>query len=217
MQTVDPVTDDLNWNIFSSDLADGIVVSILDSFACELPVLDITLVQSVLLDIDKNSTQPEAQDQECVSKKEYFNDIVSLPIWQYNNDETNSKEPERSNEATVNAKQIGHFTSLSEPNAITNVTEKARSSSPGLHTIGKTFQEDDVCFDVTVASPDKSNTSENVITPTNYSSTDGQMEQLANNNEGKEVTVQDIPEDKFLTNPHSPNINNITKQLTSAK
>ena len=50
----DPVTDDVDWDMFSADLADGIVVSILDSFVLELPVLDFSMVQSVFEALDKN-------------------------------------------------------------------------------------------------------------------------------------------------------------------
>ena len=89
---MDPVTDDLNWGMFSGDLADGIVVSILDSFVLELPVLDFATVQSALEELDKSSPQPkdrlrvqqsspqpkdELQVQSSVQKDEYFQDIVS--------------------------------------------------------------------------------------------------------------------------------------------
>ena len=90
---MDPVTDDLNWSMFSGDLADGIVVSILDSFALELPVLDFATVQSTLEGLDNRSPQPkdqskvqqsshqakdELQVQRILEKQEYFQDIVNL-------------------------------------------------------------------------------------------------------------------------------------------
>ena len=71
---MDPVTDDLNWNTFSVDLADGIVVSILDSFALELPVLDFTMVQSVFEELDRNLPPPTADQIQQIMEK----DIISL-------------------------------------------------------------------------------------------------------------------------------------------
>lgn len=73
-QIVDPVTDDLNWNKFSSDLADGIVVSILDSFVLDLPVLHFSTVQSVFDSLEKCAAQTEDQliSKPSAEKEEYF-------------------------------------------------------------------------------------------------------------------------------------------------
>ena len=73
---MDPVTDDLNWNMYSADLADGIVVSILDSFELELPVLDSTMVQSVLEELDKSSPKPK--DGVKQSTEKYSKDILRV-------------------------------------------------------------------------------------------------------------------------------------------
>lgn len=77
-QIVDPVTDDLNWNKFSSDLADGIVVSILDSFVLDLPVLHFSTVQSVFDSLEKRAYQTEDQliSKPSAEKEEYFKDIM---------------------------------------------------------------------------------------------------------------------------------------------
>ena len=73
---MDPVTDDLDWDLFSADLADGIVVSILDSFVLELPILDFSMVQSVFEELDKTLPPPEDQVQQIIGKEEYFQDIL---------------------------------------------------------------------------------------------------------------------------------------------
>lgn len=184
MQTVDPVTDDLNWNMFSSELADGIVVSILDSFTLELPLLDFTLVQSVLQEIDKNSLQPEAQVQPSTVKKEYFQDIVSLSQtqWLWSNDERLSNRAGCSHESTINAKKLGDYSpsyAKDETNKTESFAAKTISSSSGFHTIGKTFREEEFCSIVSVSSPDKANTSENE-TAIKCNSTDEKMKQLDN-------------------------------------
>lgn len=77
-QIVDPVTDDLNWNKFSSDLADGIVVSILDSFVLDLPVLHFSTVQSVFDSLEKRAPQTDDQliSKPSTEKEEYFKDIT---------------------------------------------------------------------------------------------------------------------------------------------
>lgn len=79
-QIVDPVTDDLNWNKFSSDLADGIVVSILDSFVLDLPVLHFSTVQSVFDSLEESACQTEDQliSKPSAEKEEYFKDILIL-------------------------------------------------------------------------------------------------------------------------------------------
>ena len=162
MQTVDPVTDDLNWNMFSSDLADGIVVSILDSFVLELPPLDFTLVQSVFTEIDKMSPQPEAQVQPSTAKKEYFQDIVSLPQtpWLINSDETLSNKAGHSHESAIHSKKLEYFSLLHAEdgtNKSESLTAKTESPSSGLNTIGKTFPEGKFCSAVPISSPDKLN------------------------------------------------------------
>ena len=74
---MDPVTDDLGWEMFGGDLADGIVVSILDSFVLELPVLDFSMVQSVFEELDKILPPHEDQVQQTTGLKEkYFKDIL---------------------------------------------------------------------------------------------------------------------------------------------
>ena len=80
-QIVDPVTDDLNWNKFSSDLADGIVVSILDSFVLDLPVLHFSTVQSVFDSLEKSAPQTDDQliSKPSAEKEEYFKDILIFP------------------------------------------------------------------------------------------------------------------------------------------
>jgi len=160
---VDPVTDDLNWNMFSSDLADGIVVSILDSFSLQLPQLDFTLVQSVLQQIDSNSPQPEVQLQQTTTKKEYFQDIVSLPQsqWQCCSDGTHSNQPG----STSNAKPLDCSLPLDthkEPNESGRHTSKTRRSSSGFHTIGKTILEEELCSAVPVSTADTSDKCESV-------------------------------------------------------
>ena len=75
---MDPVTDDLDWDMFSADLADGIVVSILDSFVLELPVLDFSMVQSVFEELDKNLPPQEDRGQQTTGKEKYFQDILVL-------------------------------------------------------------------------------------------------------------------------------------------
>lgn len=77
-QIVDPVTDDLNWNKFSSDLADGIVVSILDSFVLDLPVIHFSTVQSVFDSLEKSASQTDDQliSKPSAEKEEYFKDIL---------------------------------------------------------------------------------------------------------------------------------------------
>lgn len=72
---MDPVTDDLDWEMFSADLADGILVSILDSFVLELPVLDFSMVQSVFEELDKNLPPHEDRRQQTTGKEDYFKDI----------------------------------------------------------------------------------------------------------------------------------------------
>ena len=66
---MDPVTDDLDWDMFGADLADGIVVSILDSFVLELPVLDFSMVQSVFEELDKNLPPHEERGQQITGKE----------------------------------------------------------------------------------------------------------------------------------------------------
>ena len=73
---MDPVTDDVDWDMFSADLADGIVVSILDSFVLELPVLDFSMVQSVFEEQDKKLPPHEDRVQQTTGKEEYFFDIL---------------------------------------------------------------------------------------------------------------------------------------------
>ena len=79
-QIVDPVTDDLNWNKFSSDLADGIVVSILDSFVLDLPVLHFSTVQSVFDSLEESACQTEDQliSKPSAENEQYFKDILIL-------------------------------------------------------------------------------------------------------------------------------------------
>ena len=174
---MDPVTDDLNWNMFSSDLADGIVVSILDSFSLQLPRLDFSLVQSVLQQIDSNSPQPEIQVQQTTVKKEYFQDIASLPQtwWQCASDETH---PNKAG-STPNAKQLDYFLPLctqEEPNETGHLTSKTTISSSGFHTIGKTILEEELCSAVPVSSTDISDMCESVKSVVTGSSGDGKVE-----------------------------------------
>ena len=61
--------------MFSADLADGIAVSILDSFILELPVLDFSMVQSVFGELDKNLPPHEDRVQQTTGKERYFQDI----------------------------------------------------------------------------------------------------------------------------------------------
>lgn len=188
-KVLDPVTDDLNWSIFSSDLADGIAVSILDSFISELPVLDITMVQSVLQDIEKHLPQDEAQKQNCSIKKlDYFSETESLPgIQQSSSNEISSKEEGGSSEKTGNSNALERCKTLSETGSFSNIfrEESAGSSSLGFHTIGKTFQEEDICSEVVVVNPDTSHTNE--TSATDSSSTDGHlMELVAYDNNLKE-------------------------------
>lgn len=154
---MDPVTNDLNWNMFSSDLADGIVVSILDSFSLQLPQLDFSLVQSVLEQIDSNSPQPEVQVQQSTAKKDYFQDIVSLPKteWQGASD----KIPTNKAGSTPNGKQLDCsllFYAQKEPNETVHLTSKTSRSSLGFHTIGKTILEQELCSAVSVSSAENS-------------------------------------------------------------
>lgn len=189
MQALDPVTEDLNWNIFSSDLADGIVVSILDSFISELPVLDITMVQSVLQEIDKHLSQDEAQSQNSsVKKLDYFSDIESLPCTKQTcSDEISSEEARGSGETTGNSDKLENCTTLSEAHGFSNICGEEGNSSQGFHTIGKTFQEEeDSCSDVTIVNPDTSNTNEIETLAIDSSLTDEQTEQIANDNDFKE-------------------------------
>lgn len=188
MQALDPVTEDLNWNIFSSDLADGIVVSILDSFISELPVLDITMVQSVLQEIDKHLSQDEAQSQNSsVKKLDYFSDIESLPCTQQTcSDEISSAEARGSGETTGNSDKLENCTTLSEAHGFSNICGE-EGNSQGFHTIGKTFQEEeDSCSDVIIVNPDTSNTNEIETLAIDSSLTDEQTEQIANDNDFKE-------------------------------
>ena len=73
---MDPVTDDLDWDMFGADFADGIVVSILDSFVLELPVLDFLMVQSVFEELEKILPPHEDQVQQTTGKEKYFKDIL---------------------------------------------------------------------------------------------------------------------------------------------
>lgn len=162
--------------MFSSDLADGIVVSILDSFSLQLPRLDFTLVQSVLQKIENNSPQPEVQVQQSTAKKEFFQDIVSLPQtqWQGASDET----PSNKAGSTANAKQVECSLPLhikKEPNKTESLTSKTSRSSSGLHTIGKTFLEEELCSAMPVPSTDNSDICESVKSVTG-SPSDGKIE-----------------------------------------
>lgn len=189
MQALDPVTEDLNWNIFSSDLADGIVVSILDSFISELPVLDITMVQSVLQEIDKHLSQDEAQSKNSsVKKLDYFSDIESLPCTQQTcSDEISSREAGGSGETTGNSDKLENCTTLSEAHSFSNICGEEGNSSQGFHTIGKTFQEEeDSCSDVTIVNPDTSNTNEIETLGIDSNLTDGQTKQIASDDDFKE-------------------------------
>ena len=160
---MDPVTNDLNWNMFSSDLADGIVVSILDSFSLQLPQLDFSLVQSVLEQLDSNSPQPEVQVQQGTAKNDYFQDILSLPKteWQGASD----KIPTGKAGSTANAKQ-------KERNETVHLTSKTSRSSSGFHTIGKTILEEELCSAVPVSSAENSDVFESVKSVTDSSSDD---------------------------------------------
>ena len=62
--------------MFSADLADGIAVSILDSFVLELPVLDFSMVQSVFEELDKNLPPREDREQQTTGKERYLQDIL---------------------------------------------------------------------------------------------------------------------------------------------
>ena len=75
---MDPVTDDLDWDMFSADLAVGIVVSILDSFVLELPVLDFSMVQSVFQELDKHLLSHEDRGQQTTRKKS-----ISKTFWSH--------------------------------------------------------------------------------------------------------------------------------------
>lgn len=170
---MDPVTDDLNWNMFSSDLADGIAVSILDSFSLQLPQLDFTLVQSVLQQIESNSPQPEVHVQQATVKKEYFQEIASLPQtqWQGGSYETHSDKAG----STPNAQQLDCSLPLhtqKEPEETGHQTSKASRSSSGFHTIGKTLLEEELCSAV----PDSSDICESVKSVVTGSSSDGKVE-----------------------------------------
>ena len=68
--------EDLDWNQFSPHLADGIVVSILDSFGTELPALDQAEVQGVLEEIERESPQPTVHGKQMSGKEEYFKEIA---------------------------------------------------------------------------------------------------------------------------------------------
>ena len=167
MQKVDPVTDDLNWNMFSSDLADGIVVSILDSFRLQLPQLEFTLVQSVLQQIDSNSPQ-SVHVQQTTEKKGYFQDIVSLSQIHSN---TAGSAP--------NAKQLDCSLPLHaqmEQEGTGHRISKTRRSSSGFHTIGKTILEEELCSAVPVLSTDSSDICESVKSVVTRSNSDGKVE-----------------------------------------
>ena len=73
---MDPVTDDVDWDMFSADVADRIVVSILDSFVLELPVLDFSMVQLVFGELDKILPPHEDQVHQTTGKEEYFKYIL---------------------------------------------------------------------------------------------------------------------------------------------
>lgn len=168
MQKVDPVTDDLNWNMFSSDLADGIVVSILDSFSLQLPQLDFTLVQSVLQPIDCNSPQPVVHVQQTAAKKGYFQDIVSLP-------ETHSYKAG----SVPNVKQLKCSLPLHtqiEPEETGHRMSKTNRSFSGFHTIGKTILEEELCSAVPVLGTDSSDIHESVKSVVTGSTSDGKVE-----------------------------------------
>ena len=91
---MDPVTDDLDWDMFSADLADGIVVSILDSFVLELPVLDFSMVQSVFEELDKILPPHEERGQQTTGKEEYFKDIL-FPAQTQTQESSNKISPQR--------------------------------------------------------------------------------------------------------------------------
>lgn len=170
---MDPVTNDLNWNMFSSDLADGIVVSILDSFSLQLPQLDFSLVQSVLEQLDSNSPQPEVQVQQGTAKNDYFQDILSLPKteWQGASD----KIPTGKAGSTANAKQLdcsSLFYAQKERNETVHLTSKTSRSSSGFHTIGKTILEEELCSAVPVSSAENLGVFESVKSVTDSSSDD---------------------------------------------
>lgn len=168
MQKVDPVTDDLNWNMFSSDLADGIVVSILDSFSLQLPQLDFTLVQSVLQPIDCNSPQLVVHVQQTAAKKGYFQDIVSLP-------ETHSYKAG----SVPNVKQLKCSLPLHtqiEPEETGHRMSKTNRSFSGFHTIGKTILEEELCSAVPVLGTDSSDIHESVKSVVTGSTSDGKVE-----------------------------------------
>ena len=161
---MDPVTDDLNWSMFSSELADGIVVSILDSFSLQLPQLDLTVVQSVLQQIDSNSPQPEVHVQQTAEKKDYFQDIVRLPQTQW---ETCGSDGTHGNQAgsTANAKPLDcslplHTQKESEETGYR--TSKTRRSSSSFHSIGKTILEEELSSAVPVSRTDSSDIRETV-------------------------------------------------------
>lgn len=168
MQKVDPVTDDLNWNMFSSDLADGIVVSILDSFSSQLPQLDFTLVQSVLQQIDWNSPQPEVHIQQTTARKGYFHDIASLP-------QTHSNKAGYA----PDAKQLDcslPLHSQMEPEETGHRTSKTSRSSSGFYTIGKTILEEELCSAVPILSTDSTDICESVKSVVIGSTSDGKVE-----------------------------------------
>ena len=154
--------------MFSSDLADGIVVSILDSFSLQLPQLDFTLVQSVLQQIDSNSPQPEVHVPQTTAKKGYFQDIVSLPQTHSN---TAGSAP--------NAKQFDCFLPLrtqTEPEETAHQISKTSRSSSGFQTIGKTILEEELCSAVPVLSTDSSDICESVKSVVTGSTSVGKVE-----------------------------------------
>ena len=168
MQKVDPVIDDLNWNMFSSDLADGIVVSILDSFRLQLPQLDFTLVQSVLQQIDSNSPQPEVHIQQPTEKKGYFQDIVSLP-------QTHSNKAGSAPNAKHLDCTLPLHTQTEQEETGHRISKTSRSSS-GFHTIGKTILEEDLCSAVPVLSTDSSDICESIKSVVTSSTSDEKVE-----------------------------------------
>ena len=158
--------------MFSSDLADGIVVSILDSFSLQLPQLDLTVVQSVLQQIDSNSPQPEVHFQQTTEKKDYFKDIVSLPQTQW---ETCGSDRTHGNQAgsTPNAKPLHCSLPLhtqNQPQETGYRTSKTRRSSSGFHSIGKTILEEELSSAIPVLRTDSSDIRETVKSVTGSSS-----------------------------------------------
>ena len=147
--------------MFSSDLADGIVVSILDSFSLQLPQLDFSLVQSVLEQLDSNSPQPEVQVQQSTAKNDYFQDIVSLPKteWQGASDK-------------IPLDRSLLFNSQKERNETVHLTSNTSRSSSGFHTIGKTILEEELCSAVSVSSTENTDVFESAKSVTDSSSDD---------------------------------------------